>query len=295
MDKYVDPLSHFLILLFLISTMVSIGLRVTVPDLRLAMSDRGLLLRALLVNFVLVPALGALLVRVFPLSGNVSIALLLLAASAGGPNAIQFTSKVKGGLAQAAALLFILTLLAVPLAPVIAGLLLPAAGSLGVPMGRVVMGLVLYLLLPLVVGLAVHQAKPHLAELLAKPLTIIGALAFVVVVIHSTAVKKAAMAGLDRTELLALLALILGSMVLGWIFGGPVRETRRVLASTTGMRNAAIALLIALRSYPETDVDAAVVAGVALMIPINCLYTLSANIGSAIASRAHARAGGHVR
>jgi BASS family bile acid:Na+ symporter len=295
MQKYLDPLSHFLTLLFLISTMLSIGLRVTVLDLRLALSDRRLLLRALIVNFVLVPVLGALLVRALPLSTNVSVALLLLAASAGGPNAIQFTSKVAGGLAQAAALLFILTLLSVPLAPAIGEVLLPAAASLRLPVGRVVAALLLYLLLPLLVGLAVHRAQPRFAERLAKPLAIIGTIAFVVVVVRTMAVKKEAMAALERPELVAMLALILGSLALGWIFGGPARETRRILASTTGMRNAALALLIALRSYAGTDVDAAVVACVALMIPVNALYTIAGTIRGALATRAQARTGGHVR
>src|SRR5688500_14523635 len=106
MEKYLDPLSRSLTLLFLIATMLSIGLQVTLPELRLALADRRLVLRVLLVNFILVPALGALLVRMVPLSTNVAVALVLLAASAGGPNALQFSSKVKGGVAAAAAFLF---------------------------------------------------------------------------------------------------------------------------------------------------------------------------------------------
>jgi bile acid:Na+ symporter, BASS family len=291
MEKYLDPLSRSLTLLFLIATMLSIGLQVTLPELRLALADRRLVLRVLLVNFILVPALGALLVRMVPLSTNVAVALVLLAASAGGPNALQFSSKVKGGVAAAAAFLFILSLLSIPLAPAISRALLPTDQSLELPVGRALAGLVLYLLLPLLAGLAVHRLQPRLAGLLAKPLTIIGTLAFVAVVVRTMAVKKQAMAALDQPELLAMLALIIGSMVLGWLFGGPARETRRVLASTTGMRNAAIALLIAFNSFAGTDVDAAVVACVALMIPANMIYTLAATIRGAVATKAHARAG----
>jgi BASS family bile acid:Na+ symporter len=211
--------------------------------------------------------------------------------SAGGPNAIQFTSKVKGGLASAAAVLFILSLLSVPLAPALGQALLSTGRSLDLPLGRALAGLLLYLLLPLLGGLAVHRLQPRLAGALAKPLAIIGTVAFVVVVVRTMAVKKEAMAALEQPELLAMLALIVGSMLLGWLFGGPARETRRVLASTTGMRNAAIALLIALRSFPGTDVDAVVVACTALMIPINMVYTIAASIRGAVAAKAQARAG----
>jgi bile acid:Na+ symporter, BASS family len=291
MDKYMDPLTRSLTLFFLIATMVSIGLQVTLPELRHALSDRRLLLRAVLVNFLLVPLLALLLVWVLPLSVDVSVALLLLAVSAGGPNAIQFTSKIKGGLANAAALLFILSLLSVPLAPVLGQALLSTGRSLDFPAGRALAGLLLYLLLPLLAGLAVHRLQPRLAGLVAKPLMLLGTLAFVVVVVRTMAVKKEAMAALEQPELLAMLALIVGSMLLGWLFGGPARETRRVLATTTGMRNAAIALLIALRSFSGTDVDAVVVACTALMIPINMIYTIAATIRGAVAAKAQARAG----
>jgi bile acid:Na+ symporter, BASS family len=290
MDKYLDPLSRSLTLLFLIATMVSIGLQVTLPELRHALSDRRLLLRAVLVNFLLVPLLGLLLVWLLPLSADVSVGLLLLAVSAGGPNALQFTSKVKGGLANAAALLFILSLLSVPLAPVLGQALISTGKSLDLPVGRALAALLLYLLLPLLAGLAIHRLQPRLAERLAKPLMLLGTIAFVVVVVRTMAVKKAAMAALVGPELLAMLALIVGSMVLGWLFGGPARETRRVLASTTGMRNAAIALLIALRSFSGTDADAVVVACTALMIPINMIYTIGATIRTAVAAKARARA-----
>jgi BASS family bile acid:Na+ symporter len=292
MDKYLDPVSWSLTLLFLIGTMLSIGLQVTLPELRLALADRRLVLRVVLVNFVLVPALGALLVRTLPLSTNVAVALVLLAAAAGGPNAIQFSSKVKGGLATAAAFLFLLSLLSIPLAPAISRVLLPADTPLELPVGRALRGLLLYLLLPLLAGLAVHRLRPGLAVRLAKPLAIIGTLAFVAVVVRTMAVKKQAMAALEQPELLAMLVLIIGSMVLGWLVGGPVRETRRVVANTTGMRNAAIALLIAFNSFAGTDVDAAVVACTALMIPANMIFTVLGNVRAAVASKAQARAGG---
>jgi hypothetical protein len=39
------------------------------------------------------------------------------------------------------------------------------------------------------------------------------------------------------------------------------------------MRNAALALMIALNSFPDTNVDAAVIAFSGLMIPPNMLFT----------------------
>ncbi len=52
-----------------------------------------------------------------PMSTDVAIGLLLLAASPGGLNAIQFTSKTSTSYSYSATLLFLLSLLAVLVSP----------------------------------------------------------------------------------------------------------------------------------------------------------------------------------
>ena len=75
-----------------------------------------------------------------------------------------------------------------------------------------------------------------------------------------------------------MLVFILGSMIIGWLLGGPCAETRRVLASASSMRNAALCLLIANCDFPHTKVPATVLAFSALMLPPNLLLTLYALI-----------------
>ena len=48
-------------------------------------------------------------------------------------------------------------------------------------------------------------------------------------------------------------------------------ETRRVLATVTGMRHVALCLLIALNTFPDAAVQAPLVAFSALMVPPNTL------------------------
>jgi BASS family bile acid:Na+ symporter len=59
--------------------------------------------------------------------------------------------------------------------------------------------------------------------------------------------------------------------------GGPDTGTRRVLATGTGMRNVMVALLIAVTSFPNSDVDLAVLAFSALMVPPNLVFTMYQN------------------
>lgn len=269
-----DPLTKNLTLIFLVTTMAAIGLKVTTGELVSALHDRSLMVRSLIVNIVIVPLLGLLLIKIVPMSQDAKVGLLLLAASPGGLNAIQFTSKSKDALCYAASLLFILTLLSVLLTPAIASLLLPVDTSLTLPYGKVIRFLFLYLLLPLVIGFAVQRISKKVANFLSKPMALIGTIFFVVVVIRMLAQRREAMTAMSKTELAAMIGFILLTMIIGWLFGGPSRETRRVLATATSMRNAAICFLIATNGFPDTNVIVTVVAFSGLMIFPNMLFTV---------------------
>ncbi len=250
-----DPLTKILTIIFLITTMAAIGLKVTIGEIVTALGNRSLMIRSLAVNLIIVPLVGLLLVKIVPMSRDAAVGILLLAAAPGGLNAIQFTSKSKDALCYAASLLFILTLLSVLLSPAIAAMMLPLNTPLTLPYAKVVRFLLLYLLLP-------------------KPVALCGTVFFVVVVIRLMAQRKQAMAAMSKTELAAMIGFIILTMIIGWFFGGPSNQTRRILATTTSMRNAALCLLIAISSFPGTDVIVTVVAFSGLMIPPNMLLAV---------------------
>ena len=261
-------------IIFLITTMAAIGLKVTMGEIATALGNRSLMIRSLVVNLIIVPVIGLLLVEIVPMSHDAAVGILLLAAAPGGLNAIQFTSKSKDALCYAASLLFILTLLSVFLSPLIAALLLPMDSPLALPYARVIRFLLLYLLLPLVAGLTIHRVSKRFANLLSKPMALCGTVFFIVVVIRLMAQRKQAMAAMSKTELAAMIGFIILMMIIGWLFGGPSNQTRRILATTTSMRNAALCLLIAINSFPGTDVIVTVVAFSGLMIPPNMLLAV---------------------
>lgn len=269
-----DPLTKTLTLIFLISTMAAIGLKVTMVEIVSALRDRSLMVRSLVVNLIIVPLLGLLLVKIVPMSQDAKVGILLLAAAPGGLNAIQFTSKTKDALCYAASLLFILTLLSVLLSPVIAHFMLPIDTSFTLPYWKVVKFLLLYLLLPLLVGLGVHRVSKRIADMLSKPTALIGTVFFVVVVIRMLAQRKQAMAAMSKTELAVMIGFIILMMIIGWLFGGPSSQTRRILATTTSMRNAALCFVIATNGFPDTNVIVTVVAFSGLMIFPNMLFTV---------------------
>ncbi len=272
-ERQMDPLTKNIALVFLVNTMAAIGLKVTVGELGKAFTNHSLMTRALVVNIIIAPLLGLLLVRIFPVSANAATGILLLAAAPGGLNAIQFTSKSKDSLCYAASLLFVLTITGILLSPLVAALILPFGTPLTLPYGRIFLFLLLYLFLPLIAGLFIHRIWEHLADLLSKPTALCGTIAFITVVVRMMTIRKQAMASLGKIELLVMLGFIITLMVIAWLLGGPSRETRRILATATSMRNAALCFIIATNAFPDTDVIVTVIAFSGLMIPPNMLLT----------------------
>jgi len=74
---------------FVAVVMFSIGLRTSGGDLLNIARERALLVRTLLANCVLIPVIGLLLVRIFPLSPDATISIVLLTAIPGTPIALS--------------------------------------------------------------------------------------------------------------------------------------------------------------------------------------------------------------
>src|SRR5215469_3931684 len=102
---------------FVVLVMLSIGLRVSGGQLLDVLRNRALFIRTLLANCVLIPGIGFLLVNIFPLTPDVSVGILLLAAIPGTPIALQFTRMAKTRLAFAAVMTFVLSLVSIAITP----------------------------------------------------------------------------------------------------------------------------------------------------------------------------------
>jgi BASS family bile acid:Na+ symporter len=262
------------LIFFLLTVMFSIGLEVTFTECLAALKNKHLLMRALAANFILVPLLGLGIARILSLSPAAETALLLLAAAPGAVLAINFTSTMRGGVSTAAGLLFLLTVLSIFVTPSLAQLLLRIDKPLALHYQPYIRALILYLILPLVAGFVVNRRFHQLARTLHKPVRIAGNISFVVSTVLMLSARSAAAKQLGMVDIVAMLLLVIGAMVIGWIMGGPENSTQRVMAVNTGMRNVVICLALAVRSFPGTDVVVPLVAFSALMLPPNVVFTI---------------------
>jgi len=244
----------------LVSMMFDAGLQVRPADFALVIKSRGLFLRALLGNFLIVPIVGVLVCRLFHLNDAIATGLLLMAIAPGVPFVILAGGRQKGGSHELAILLAItLPALATFTVPFAVPLVLPGAERSEVPPGQLV-GLLLFQLVPLLLGLLVSLRFAALAPKLsriAKPLTIV-ALVALLLVLGPTIVKSAALV-FGSLGILAMLVTVALSLATGWFLGGPLREHRVTLAFGTALRNPAIAIAIAGVMSPSETISASVV------------------------------------
>jgi predicted Na+-dependent transporter len=220
---------------FVAIVMFSIGLRVSTGDLYNILRARGLLLRTLVANCILIPAIGFLLIRVFPLTPDASIGIMLLAAIPGTPIALQFTRMAKTRLAFAAAVIFVLSLVSVAMTPVIIKTMPQTLQHSERPVSSLLATLALYIVLPLCAGVWVARRAPALAPRMVLPLGILASAIFV---------------------------------FLMW-------ETRRTLVTSTGMRSVIVVWYIARYCFPGTQVYMIPLIYLSLMVPANLLFQLA--------------------
>jgi bile acid:Na+ symporter, BASS family len=281
-----DTLPRMLMFLFMFTAMLCVGLQTTAGDLRSLLESKGLLVRSLLANFVAVPIVGIVLARTLPFKPEAAAALLLLACTPGGLNALQYTTKIKGASLFAGSSAFLLSFMAVFLSPVLLTLVLLGDVYVKVPYARALFYIMVLLLLPLVGGMLVRGRWVRRAEKLSKLSAVVSAVLFVAAYVLIMGLRKEAMHSLGKGALLSMLLFIGISMAVGWFMGGPAKQTRQVLATVTGMRHVSLCLLIALNTFPGPEVQTPLVAFSALMIPPNTLFAVYMVISSRRAARA---------
>src|SRR5260370_17299610 len=233
--------------------MFSIGLRVSGGELLDILRNRALFVRTLLANCVLIPAIGFLLVRIFPLTPDASVGIRLLAAIPGTPIALQLTRKAKTRLAFAAAMTFVLSLVSVAMAPLAVEVMPQTAQRNQRPILLLMMSIVLYIGLPLCAGLWAARHAPKIAPRLVLPLGVLATVAFLFLMWETRLVRREALNTIrGRGTIVAMLLLLLLSMLIGWLIGGTDRESRRVLATSTGMSLLILVLYAPRFSLPAT-------------------------------------------
>lgn len=247
----------------LASIMFTLGLKVQIAEVVAAGRQFRLIALALLANFVLVPLYTVVLLEAFQAPPLAAVGFLILAVCPGAPVGPAFADLARGNVSLATGLMVILAGASAFLAPALLTLLvgrLSPASKLSVDYAAIAQTLLITQMLPLAAGLALNQFAMRTAQRLAGPLTAVANVLLLVVVGLILATQYQTLGAFHARGWIGMLLLLVGTLAIGSLCGGHDRATRRSMIVTTGLRNAAVGLVIATANFAGTAALTAVVA-----------------------------------
>jgi BASS family bile acid:Na+ symporter len=252
-------------LVFVLSSMLAMGLGLTVGEIIGPLRNARLVALSLVANLVLMPLVAVALAKLLRLDAPFGVGLLVLATAAGAPFLPKLAQIAKGNLAFAVGLMVLLMVVTVVYIPLVLPLLLP---GVSVNPAKIASSLFLLMLLPLAGALVVKAKRPAFAARVkpffdkASNLGLIALIALQIVVNFTSVISVVG----TRAILAGVLFIAIGFGI-GQLLGGPAADTRPVLGLGTAQRNIAAALVVASQSFsdPKVVVMVVVIAVVSLV------------------------------
>ena len=272
MSAVVQTLANLGVLTFVVSSMLAMGLSLTVAQILAPLRDVGLVLRALAANFVLVPVSALLIRLVIPLDEPLGIGLILLATAAGAPFLPKLAQAAKGSAALSVGLMVLLMVTTVAYVPLVLPLLLPGVEVNPLEIAR---SLVLLMLLPLGVGLLLKARYESLAASLQPTMAQASSISLMAVFVLMLALNFRTVIGtVGSGAIIAALLLIALSFVGGYFLGG---SSGQVVGLGTAQRNVSAAMVVASSNFTDPDVLVMIIVGALLMLVV--LMPLAGELG----------------
>ena len=271
MSELPATLQNLFTFAFVVSSMLAMGLSLTLGQIVAPLRNLRLVLLALVANFVIVPGAAFLLGQVIPMDDQLRIGLILLGSAAGAPFLPKLAQIARANVPFAVGLMALLIVVTVIYLPLVLPLLLP---GVAVDAWQIAISLFGQMLVPLGIGLLVRARWEEAAGELQRPAAQVSNLSLVLLLVLMIGLNLENVIGLVGSgALIATLVLLIVAIGSGYLVGGPGRDTRQVLALGTGQRNLAAAFLIATDNFADRPnvlvlLAAAGLIGMVLVMPL---------------------------
>jgi predicted Na+-dependent transporter len=258
------------VLIFIITSMLGMGFSLTISQILTPLKNRRLVIMSLVANFILVPILALVIVRVIPLSEGLAIGLILVGFAAGAPFLPKLVQVAKGDMAFTAGLMVLLMVVTIAYLPIVLPLVLT---GVQVNPWDIARSLIVLMLIPLGIALFIRARYEDVAKGLIHTMTMAANLSLVAMFIgYFVGYYDVTYGVLGTGGILVSILLIVGAAIIGYLLGGTDKDNKKVLALGTGQRNLAAAFAVATSNFatnPEVLIevmDVAVVGFIILMI-----------------------------
>ncbi|HZZ68980.1 MAG TPA: hypothetical protein VFE18_12475 [Phenylobacterium sp.] len=225
-----------------------------------------LLLRSLFASIVLVPIVALALILVLKPPLPVAIGLAILVSCPPAPMMISATPKLGRGSAPFMASLHLsLAAVAIITVPTVLYLLsIPLGFRATVSLPAMLWILARTIVLPLILGLAIHHLAPQFAESRARAFALAGTIGVAVVIVIAVVALFPLLLKMDPRSYLVMALVGAAALAIGHLVGPPDPAEKTALAVECGVRHPVLSLTIGTESFSQAQ---------ALPVLVPCVLT----------------------
>ncbi len=283
MEQTLQVLANLAVIVFVITSMLSMGLSLTMKQIRAPLRDSRLVILALAINFIVVPALAYGLAKTMLANEqSFGIGLILLGTAAGAPFLPKLTQVARGNIAFSVGLMALLMVITVIYLPLVLPLLLK-----GAPVNplQIATSLVLLILLPLSIGLFIRARYAPVAGPLRPAMARASNYSIILVIVLELVANFSDVISIIATVgMLALVIFIVVSFILGYFVGGfgSYSNIKKVMGLGTAQRDVSAALVVATANFST-------IPNVTVVLVVGALFMLIIlmGIGGVLGRRSH--------
>lgn len=255
--------------LALFTVMLGMGLGLTLEDFTRVLLYPKAVVVGLLAQLVLLPILGFILASIFPLSPELAVGVMILAACPGGPTSNLVTYLARGNVALSITLTAISSLITVFTIPLVVnlatGAFMEEVTALQLPFLATVLQIAVITIIPVAIGMALHYYLPQFAARVERGVKWLSLALLGLIIAGLLVQQRQSVAGFFAQVGLVTLTLNLAAMALGYLIAGVARLDRPSATAITvevGIQNGTLAIAIAsaptLLNQPNLAIPAAI-------------------------------------
>jgi BASS family bile acid:Na+ symporter len=251
MTDILETLAQLSVLVFVIASMLSMGLNLTIPKIMAPLKNTRLVILALVANFILVPALAVAMTLVFDLDKSVEVGLILLSTAAGAPFLPKLAQAAKGNVAFSVGLMVLLMMVTIIYLPIVLPLLL---SGVEVNPWDIAQSLIVMMLIPLAIGLFIRARYEDTAAKIQPTFGMASNISLLTLMVLGLVLNFSSMIDLVGTGgILAGIIFIVVALVIGYLLGGTDSSVKSIMGLGTAQRNISAALVVAAQNF-DADV-----------------------------------------
>jgi BASS family bile acid:Na+ symporter len=239
------PLALFII-------MLGMGLGLTLGDFQRILVEPKGVVSGLVAQLVMLPLVGWLLASVFPLTPELAVGVMIIAACPGGPTSNLLTYLARGNVALSITLTAISSVVTVFTIPLWVNLglaqFLGSGTNLQLPLFTTMIQIAVITFIPVTIGMLLHHYRPHLATSLEKWVKWLSLGFLGLIIVGLLAQERANVVSFFAQVGWVTLVLVVLTMTLGYVIAAAAKlDQRSAIAITVevGIQNGTLAIAIA--------------------------------------------------